>query len=150
MTAALVISALMMGSCVPFDKARDDGTVTVVLAPTPDNVKVYTLSYKSEEITKGFISILDLLKAEGKIDYELNGTLLNRVCDANDEAACVGNDYTTGTYIWLYTSVQKDISIASLFEVEYDGKTLKSSDLGAAQMTVEDGAVFYIGHIVWG
>ncbi len=142
----LVLALISLTSC---KDVASDGTVTVVLSAGEGSIREYTVSYKSDQISKGLISVLDLLKARGDIDYELSGTMLSFVKDTEDESILVGNDYAASTYLWVYTSVEKDYSVASFFDTEYNGVVLKSSDFGTADMTVEDGAIFYIGTVQW-
>jgi hypothetical protein len=147
---AIISTALFTSSCSLFTPpAVGAGSVTLVLAKDENNIKEYTVEFEDGEITNGFISVLEICKAQGMIDYQITGTMIDFVKDSVDENIYVGNDYAASSYLWIYTSVEKDVSVASLFDVEYKGITLKSSDLGINEMSVEDGAVFYIGTIIW-
>ena len=52
------------------------------------------------------------------------------------------------TYIFIYTSVEKDFDVTTMAtKMDYKGTSLTSAGIGATSMTVEDGAIFYIGTI---
>lgn len=118
-----------------------EGTVTLVLATeTPTEFEV---DIGKVDSSKGLVGVLDYLKAEGELDYGITNTFLDYVGE-------IKNDAATGTYIYIYTSVAADADVSEYATtVEYEGKTLTSAGVGAYEMTLSDGAVIYIGTIVW-
>ena len=133
LTLALVIISL--ASCFP---TVTDGTVTVVFGMEEPDIE-HELEYKAEDITNGLFSVLDLLE----ISYEERGGMLVSV-----------NGWAPGdenTYFWIYTSVEADFDTYTPepSTVVYMGKTLVSSCRGAKDMSIVDGAVIYIGTIVY-
>lgn len=141
------ISALAMAICLMLCALTSclggigGGKATVVVAG--ENTVEYTVKLDKVEGDKGLISVLDYLKEKENLDYGMTGTMLDYVGD-------VKNDYEKGEYVYIYTSVEKDKDVSQYATtVEYDGKTLTSAGVGALDMTVEDGAVIYIGIIKW-
>ena len=118
------------------DEPTAEPSVTLVVEGKTKSV--FTVSLKGLTIERGLVSILDALKAENKLDYGITDTFLDYVGE-------VKNDYDKGEYVYIYTSVTKDQDVSQYADtVSYDGKTLVSSGVGAIEMTVEDGAVFYV------
>ena len=146
---SLIFSAALLTSCgenLPQDEpTTDEPTVdeptaepSVTLVVEGKTKSVFTVSLKGLTIERGLVSILDALKAENKLDYGITDTFLDYVGE-------VKNDYDKGEYVYIYTSVTKDQDVSQYADtVSYDGKTLVSSGVGAIEMTVEDGAVFYV------
>lgn len=118
-----------------------EGTVTLVIGTeTPTEFEV---DVTDVDASKGLIGVLEYLKGEGKLDFGITGTYLDYVGE-------IKNDAATGTYIYIYTSVAADADVSEYATtVEYGGKTLTSAGVGAYEMTLSDGAVIYIGTIVW-
>ena len=118
-----------------------EGTVTLVIGTeTPTEFEV---DVADVDASKGLIGVLEYLKSEGKLDFGITGTYLDYVGE-------IKNDAATGTYIYIYTSVAADADVSEYATtVEYGGKTLTSAGVGAYEMTLSDGAVIYIGTIVW-
>ena len=105
--------------------------------------KSYTVSLDGISLDKGLVSILDALKSEGKLDYGITDTFLDYVGD-------VKNDYEKGEYVYIYTSVIADQDVSEYKQtVTYQGTELVSAGVGAIEMTVEDGAIFYVSTIKW-
>ena len=118
------------------DEPTAEPSVTLVVEGKTKSV--FTVSLKGLTIERGLVSILDALKAENKLDYGITDTFLDYVGE-------VKNDYDKGEYVYIYTSVTKDQDVSQYADtVSYDGMTLISSGVGAIEMTVEDGAVFYV------
>ena len=77
------------------------------------------------------------------IDYELDGTMLKKVGELENDAAA-------GEWIYLYTTVSDDIDVSQYaMTVEYDGKSITSTGVGAYDMSIEKDAVIYVGIIVY-
>ena len=116
-------------------------TATLVLETDPKTE--FEIDLNKVEITNGLLSVLDYLKAEGKLDYTGTSGYLDKV-------GTLENDAAAGKYIYIYTSVVADADVSQYATtVEYNGMTLTSSGVGASDMHIEDGAVIYIGLISW-
>lgn len=104
----------------------------------------YEVELSEVELSKGLFSVLDYLKTEKGLFYEASGTMINSVGDLKPDAA-------KGEYIFIYTSVREDFDVSTFSKsMEYKGTQLTSAGIGAAEMTICDGAVIYIGKIVYG
>ncbi len=109
-----------------------------------ENEKVYSVDFSGIEITEGPLSVIKHLAEAGKLTYKIEGTFLTEVGDLKQDAA-------TGTYIFLWTSVEADFDVSEWATTkEWSGKTLTSSGIGIQDMTVENGAVIYVGTVSWG
>lgn len=115
-----------------------DDEMRLVIAYDEPEEKVLPLSGLSRDI-----SLMELFDECG-IEYTAADGFLYSVEDLSPDGA-------NGEYIYIYTSVENDFDTsANAEEIEYDGVTLVSSGVGAADMTVEAGAVIYIGTIIYG
>lgn len=106
---------------------------------------VYSVDYSEIEITEGALSIFKHLDEKGKLTYKANdtgfGAFLTEVGDLKQNEA-------SATYIYLYTSVKADQDVSAYAtEKVWSGKTLVSSGVGLTSMTIENGAVIYVGTI---
>lgn len=128
---ACVLTVLSLASCIQ----TYDGTVTVVIGTeTPSEHK---LEFKTEQIENGLLSVLDLLE----IEYEEVGGFLNSVGELRT---------TPPEYVYIYTSVAEDMDVSTwATSMEYKGTTLGSAGVGAKQLHITDGAIIYIGTIVY-
>lgn len=123
-------------SCGENDSA---GTATFVIATEEKQVYEIPLSELSEG--KGLMPAFEYLKDKKGLAYDISGTMINSI-------GGLENDYTLGSYIYIFTSVEADFDVTEYkSEVEYDGKTLVSAGVGFNEMTLADGAVIYIGLI---
>ncbi len=135
----LALFSLALTSCGEDENAA--GSVTIVVAGK--EAKEYEVALDGLTIDRGLVPVLDKLKADGTLDYGITGTYLDYVGD-------VKNNSETGEYIFIYTSVVKDQDVSEYkMTVEYEGKTLVSSGVGALDMTIENGALIYISTIKW-
>ena len=110
--------------------------------------KVYSVDFSSIEITEGVFSVVKYLASEGKLTYKSDdtgyGAFLTEVGELKQDTA-------TGTYIYLYTSVEADADVSEWASTkEWEGNTLTSSGLGVTDMTVENGAIIYVGTVSYG
>ena len=142
LTALLLILTLIFGaftltSCNT-DGAQENTAGSVTLVVKGAEEKSYTVSLDGISLDKGLVSIFDALKAEGKLDYGITGTFLDYVGE-------VKNDYDKGEYIYVYTSIEADHDVSVMrHSITYNGRELVSAGIGAAEMTVKDGAIFYV------
>ena len=139
---ALFVAAAMLLCAVGCAESNNSGTITVVVAE--ETPLEYTVSLDKIEGSKGVVSVLEYLNTEKGLAFEMSGTMINKVgsLENNDE---------TWEYIYLYTSVAQDVDVSEYATtVEYKGQTLTSSGVGASDMHLEDGAIIYIGTIIFG
>ena len=136
---ALTLS-LALFSCGNEESAS--GKMTLVVAG--DNTEVSEVELDKISLDKGLVSVLDYLKAEGKLDYGITGSFLDYVGEVKTDAA-------NGVYPYVYTTVDADKDVSEYTQtLEYEGITLTSVGKGALELTVEDGAVIYVTTIVYG
>lgn len=117
--------------------------VKIVVGGT--NEKVYSVDFSGIEIKEGALSVFKYLEDAGKLSYEADdtgfGAFLTEVGELKQDAA-------TQTYIYLYTSVEADFDTSAYkTEKNWNGMTLVSAGVGLTSMTVENGAVIYVGTI---
>ena len=145
LAVVLVFTATVAAACTPdetpapgSDVFEADDEMRLVIAYDEPEEKVLPLSGLSRNI--GLMELFD----ECGIEYTAADGFLYSVEDLSP-------DGTNGEYIYIYTSVVSDFDTsANAEEIEYDGVTLVSSGVGAAEMTIEAGAVVYIGTIIYG
>lgn len=144
-TVALIIAlAMMMVLSACNDTSDNSGKMTLVIAG--ESMTKYEVDLDEVEITEGFVSVLKHLEKEKGLEYEISGTYLNKVGEVENNSA----NAAEGKYLYIYTSVTRDMDVSQYAEtVEYEGKTLTSSGLGANEMHIEDGCVIYIGYLIW-
>ena len=129
-SAVLIVS---LSACIP--QKSESGTATIVIAT--EEPSVYTVEFKEGDITSGLLSALDILE----IEYDISGGFLNSVGDLKP---------TPPEYVYIYTSVLSDADTSAwATTMDYNGTTLKSVGVGADELHVTDGAIIYIGTIVY-
>ena len=139
---SIMLCAFSLTACNT-DGAQENTAGSVTLVVKGAEEKSYTVSLDGISLDKGLVSIFDALKAEGKLDYGITDTFLDYVGD-------VKNDYEKGEYVYIYTSVIADQDVSEYKQtVTYQGTELVSAGVGAIEMTVEDGAIFYVSTIKW-
>lgn len=140
--ALLIMLCLLTAFAACIDPEQPDGDVfadgasmTLAIAEDPARTIEVDLSGLDKNI-----SLLDVFdKAE--IDYVAESGMLYKVGSLAP---------TAPEYIYLYTSVTADFDVSQYAKtIDFDGKTLTNSGVGAADMTVEDGCVIYVGTIVY-
>ena len=108
------------------------------------NKTEYEVNLDLVKIDNGLFSVLDYLKTTKGLTY---------ACDASGFLTEVGNvkqDTSAGVYVYLFTSVAKDQDVSQYKTTQtYGDMTLVSAGVGAKDMTIENGAVIYIGTISW-
>lgn len=138
MALSVLVSCGKGGSTSP---ANEGDTFTVVVAG--EVTAEYTVALDKISGDNGFISVLDYLEEIDVLDYELDGTMLTKVGELENDAA-------SGEWIYLYTTVESDIDVSQYaMTVEYGGKSITSTGVGAQDMTVEKDAIIYVGLIVY-
>ena len=125
----------------PPDKNGEEPQITVVVAG--EVITEYTVKVSSIK-SGGLVAVLEYLEGIDAIEYEMDGTMLAKVGELENDAA-------KNEWIYVYTTVEKDIDVSQYAtSVVYEGKTIISSGVGANAMTLEDGAIIYIGTIIYG
>lgn len=145
LAVVLVFTATVAAACTPdetpapgSDVFEADDEMRLVIAYDEPEEKVLPLSGLSRDI--GLMELFD----ECGIEYTAADGFFYSVEDLSP-------DGTNGEYIYIYTSVVSDFDTSAYAEeIEYDGVKLVSSGVGAAEMTIEAGAVIYIGTIIYG
>jgi hypothetical protein len=62
----------------------------------------------------------------------------------------IKEDKSNSEYVYIYTSVEKDADVSAYAcEITYKDFTLPNAGVGISLMSIEDGAVIYIGIIKW-
>ena len=136
LTLSLIFSAFTLTACNENATESVSGSITVVVAGT--KTESFTVSLDGLDTSRGFVAALDALKAEGKLDYGITDTFLDYVGE-------VKNNYEKGEYIYVYTSVEADQDVSVMrHSITYEGRELVSAGVGAAEMTLQDGAVIYV------
>lgn len=140
----LLFSAVLLCSVISFaacSKNDPEGNATIVIAT--EEKQVYDIPLVELSEGKGLIPAFEYLKEKNGVEYDVSNGMINNI-------GGLENDYNSGSYIYIYTSVEKDFDVSMhKKEIEYDGKTLVSSIVGYEDMTLTDGAVIYIGLISW-
>ena len=117
-----------------------EGYATVVLEGEPETEYRVDLDEVEGDT---LLSVLAYLKDAEGLSYKLDGTMLT-------EVGSVKQDPSAGVYLYLFTSVESDWDVSVYATTkEYGDMTLTSAGVGATEMSVCDGAVLYIGTIVW-
>lgn len=117
------------------DVFADGASMTLAIAEEPTRTIEVDLSGLDKNI-----SLLDVFDKED-IDYVAESGMLYKVGSLEP---------TAPEYIYLYTSVTADFDVSQYATtIDFDGKTLTNSGVGAADMTIEDGCVIYVGTIVY-
>lgn len=138
----LIVSMVfaLVGCITP--TADTEGTMTLVVGE-----KEYTVDLSKVKVEKGLISILDYLKENEGLVYEATyseyGAMLTKVNELEQ-------DYTTNTYLYIYTTVQKDADVSEYAETkEYKGTTLTSAGVGASSMSLEKDCIILISTMTY-
>lgn len=125
------------------ETADTKGTMTLVIGT--ETPAVYTVELDDVTINEGLFSVLDYLKETKGLDYVATGEGEFKFLTKVGDLTASGN-----SYIYLYTSVEKDFDVSAYAETkEYNGKTLTSSGVGASSMTMETDATIYVGLYVY-
>ncbi|MBO5009651.1 MAG: hypothetical protein J6D20_02975 [Clostridia bacterium] len=142
--ALITVIVMMLALSACNNDSDSAGEMTLVIAG--DSIVKYEVDLDDVEITEGLVSVLKHLNEEEGLEYEISGTYLNKVGEVENNAA----NAAEGKYLYIYTSVAEDIDVSQFAEtVEYEGKTLTSSGVGATEMHIDDGCVIYIGYLIW-
>lgn len=149
--AVVVLSMIGLVACnnsqAPVDpntpQTPDEAQSMTLVLLNGDYVQEFTVTLSELPATsKGVIAVLDLLQSQEKLTYEAQnsayGKFLTRVGELRqDEAA--------GTYLSLYTTVEKDKDVSAYATtLTYKDVTLTSSGVGAESMTMEKDCIVVI------
>ncbi len=141
LSAILALTLLLFALTSCFGANDPEGNATLVIAT--EEIQVYDLPLSKLSAGKGLLPAFEYLANKEGLEYDVSGTLINNV-------GGLENNYETNTFVYIYTSVEADFDVSEYkSEVEYEGKTLVSSGKGFSEMTLCDGAVIYIGTIVF-
>ncbi len=142
----LLLALLMLGGMLSAcGEKSEKGFVTLVLAADGAKEVTYQVNLDRVKEADGLIGILDVLKADGKLEYTAESS------DYGPFLTAVGNvkqDADAGVYVFIWTSVAKDADTSEYATTKtYNGTTLTSSAVGAGSMTLEKDAIYYIGTV---
>lgn len=148
---SIILALLVICSLFSISGCSDnnDTTTTTVKPATMTLVvgtkspTIYIVELDKIETNKGIMPVLEYLKTEKGLEYSSDdtgyGAFLTKVGELEQK---------DNTYIYLYTSVEKDKDVSQYATtVEFEGKTLCSSGVGASELTIEDGCIIYIGTV---
>ena len=136
----VAIMALMLTACL--GGVDDEGFCTVVLANGQD-VQEYSVDLSSVTGDDGLLSVLQAMNRDGMpLTVSSDGMLMTVGSLTPDSAA--------REYIRIYTSVESDFDTSAWFaETEYNGIRFGTAGVGASDLSVVDGAVFYLAIETW-
>ena len=143
----LLIAVLTLSLTACLGKENGDGDQTpdakLTLVIATEQKQVYEVPIAELGEGDGLMPVFEYLKTEKGLQYDVAGTMINNI-------GGLENDYVSSSYIYIFTSVERDFDV-SIYkeEVVYEGKTLVSAGVGFNQMTVSDGAVIYIGLVTF-
>ncbi len=137
----LSLALLALSSCTKKDENFNVGDkMTIVVAE--DEPLVFEVELKDFKKSNSVKKVLDYLKSTGELDYEISGTMVTKVGNLKNE----GNGY-----IYFYTTVEEDVDVSEYASsVQYGDISITSSGVGVEDMHLENGAIVYIGILVWG
>ncbi len=140
LTLILALVFALVGCIEP--SADTEGEMTVVVGET-----AYTVDLSKVTINNGLLSVLEYLKESQGLVYKTRtdsyGTMITEVNELKENAG-------TGTYLFLYTSVEKDYDVSEYATTkDYNGVTLTSSGVGASLMSIEKDCVILITTITY-
>ena len=134
-TASFLLIVVMLASL--FSCKDESQMMTFVIGgDSPSQYEIYLDEFDNSQ---GLISILEHLREKVKLNYEIKDGKLVKLGAL---------EYNTGdgTDICIYTSVESDISKASdRYTVDYKGVTYAETGVALKNMTLEPGAVIYVG-----
>lgn len=141
---ATLLALLSLFAFVGCDKTQNaSGSCTVVVGEEPE--MVYEVSLDDLTVDNGLMSVLEYLKEKKGLSYTSNDTGYGAYLTS---VGALQEDSSTSTYIFIYTSVEKDFDVSAMATtMDYKGTTLTGSGVGASSMTIEDGAIYYIGTV---
>ena len=138
---ALMLTLASFVACKP--ESDPEGEITLVIAG--ETTEVFTVGISEIEGEKNVLTLVEHLKNEGVLDYKTDST------GYFTEIGSVKQNPSEGKYVGIWTSVESDFDEASIYTTTkiYEGVTVKSSAVGAKDMTLKDGAVIYFSYLIY-
>ena len=138
---ALMLALASFVACKP--ESDPEGEITLVIAG--ETTEVFTVGISEIDGEKNVLTLVAHLKNEGKLDYKTDST------GYFTEIGSVKQNPSEGKYVGIWTSVESDFDEASIYTTTkiYEGVTVKSSAVGAKDMTLKDGAVIYFSYLIY-
>ena len=120
-------------------------SVTLVFEDRTDNTpNAYEVKLSELSEGEGIIPLLRYVCEKNGLDFNM------REDGVIEKIAHLENDYSKNSYIYVYTSLDADKDVSAYRStVTYNGVTLTSAGVGAADMHLEDGAIIYIGLVTF-
>lgn len=128
----------------PTTEDSDPATATLIIGG--DTLTTYTVEL--DELTDSTaIALLNYLVSAEDMHLSTNDSGYGAYIT---EIGALAEDTTTGTYIYVYTSVESDKDTSAWgTSLEIEGTTVYSSGLGISSMSLTDGCVIYIATITY-
>ncbi len=138
---ALMLALASFVACKP--ESDPEGEITLVVAG--ETTEVFTVGISEIGGEKNVLTLVEHLKNEGVLDYKTDST------GYFTEIGSVKQKPEEGKYVGIWTSVESDFDEASIYTTTkiYEGVTVKSSAVGAKDMTLKDGAVIYFSYLIY-
>ena len=143
----LVVMTVFAFAACSQNEVVAEGTVTIVEYVADGDDIEYVVDLAKVENATSLFDVLTYLKNEKSLTFEYSGEGESTFCTA---FGSLSQDTANGIYLYLYTSVESDFDVSGFEKtMTYKNQTLTSSGVGVTQMKLEDGAVYYIGLIVY-
>ena len=140
--AVVIILSTLLIAVLGCTESKDGYATIVVGEETP---KEYKVNLDKVDIKEGLMSVLEYLKKEQGLNYAATYSATGAYLT---EVGGIKEDIENHVYLYIYTSVEKDFDVSEYATTkDYNGRILMNSGVGASSMTIEDGAVIYVGTI---
>ena len=150
---AALLLLLLVAICISVVSCGTNESVKGVITVVVENENVGTSSVVDttayevdlDKVTgEGVKGVFEYLKENENLTFEMSSGMINKL-------GSLYNDYTAGTYIYLYTSIEADFDVSQYkMTKEYGDITLTSSGVGIDDMHLEEGCIIYVGTISYG
>lgn len=163
--ALLAFGAAAFAACGEESAKALSGSMTVVVCDQTDEnaeAKVYTVDLSNFTEKDSAEAVINYLVDKDDFYYEgyrgAYGLFFTAAgyrytpegSSYETNAYVVRQDASAGKYLFVYSSVKQDQETASYAStVDYEGTTLTSTKVGISFMHIEDGAIIYIGAILY-
>jgi hypothetical protein len=163
-----LLATSLLCACAPESNTTGgdnlSGTATVVIQKNSSSeAKTYTVDLSTYTTSSSVASVLVSLSQTTDLYYigtnSQYGIMLTEMGTSSQQTVngyltevdtpIIKQDNTTFTYIYVYTSVEKDKSSYDTVTKTYNDVTLYASNYGVSGMTLQDGAIYYFTEIVY-
>ncbi len=138
---AMCLVLVVAAGCNADVTVGSEGTASLIITTDTDELTTYTVMLEDLE-DNTVVSLLDYLVDTEELHLVYTDSTWGAYIT---EIGTLAEDYTTGTYIYLYTSVDSEMDTSAYAtSLEVAGVTVYSSGLGVTSMSLTDGCVIYI------